>query len=1136
MNAFETECIWDHFYVFDGDSVYSPLVAAYSGIYPSSGPEILPEITTHSGKAFLYFYSDAAYNMSGFNFTYTVNGCPHNCSTRGQCVGGRCFCTGPWEGQYCQLPLCKTSCQHGSCSGNYCICEPGYTGRDCSILLERGWWEAVPDGPPRALHAALVARDSMWVVGGLDFFHQQLPVVRFDFTTKQWKDMFMHGTQPLGRSGHSLVHYQDKLYMYGGQLSINGSVVAELWSFDLDRNTWKLVLRGGGECAAELCSPLEASGHTATLVGDLMVVVFGHHPTYGYLNTVQHYNFSSGQWELVATRGAIVKGGYGHSSTYDRVTQRIYVYGGYHSTGTEAALTDFIYAYNPWERVWMILTPSQSPRYLHASVFLHGLILVIGGTTRPHNDQCFSSEILTYDIVANSWQTLTFPSTTGDSRHIGRYGHAAVAYNDTVYVFGGFNGEILGSMYRFTPGRCEIYHDPKSCSAAAPGVKCVWQFEQRQCKPFSLLTTTVVAPPRGRALNLTALCGRLTSCPSCLENTFGCVWCGSGCQHARCHSPDLKLWVQEVRDTEQCEPSESSNCDKLHNCHACHTEYRCGWQHKERCINFVRDSGNSTTAVSAEEETPADGYRAKCELPCHLRTSCINCTEGPCMWCSGLHRCVEANSYPASFPLGQCMEWTTHPHKCPGLDCGNLQSCEQCQQNPHCGWCDGGQGTGLGRCMRGSDTGPLRWDSQRYVPDTSLCSRWHFTSCPLCQCNGHSSCVANTSLCIQPCRDLTEGSNCQQCMAGYYGNPVNGGNCTACFCHGHGDLCQRDTGTCYCTTKGINGKHCNRCDETNHYVGNPSVEGGSCFYILNIDFQYTFNMSKAEDRYYTSINFMNTPSKSDVDVDFTLSCSERALANISVASSAMAERMVRELERCEEPLKVRFSHAEHLLGVANTTFYVYVFGFNTPLMIQVSFSQHRTLDLLQFFITFSSCFLTLLVLAAGLWKVKQKYDLYRRRQGVVLQRLFVELEQMASRPFATVSIEIDRDTCISSTQEDGRKKNHPTPIALEPLADNRAAILSLILVLPSGDDCYTPVGQSGLAIASALVSLGGFSGVQGNKAGCMDRSDLLHGQDTTTTSVVRYCDQGAWTDLICSMDKTPPPQLAGIVIRVHGPI
>ncbi|UYV81292.1 hypothetical protein LAZ67_20000677 [Cordylochernes scorpioides] len=38
--------------------------------------------------------------------------------------------------------------------------------------------------------------------------------------------------------------------------------------------------------------------------------------------------------------------------------------------------------------------------------------------------------------------------------------------------------------------------------------------------------------------------------------------------------------------------------------------------------------------------------------------------------------------------------------------------------------------------------------------------------------------------------------------------------------------------------------------------------------------------------------------------------------------------------------------------------------------------------------------------------------------------------------------------------------------------------------------------------------------------GCMDRSDLFHGQNTTT-SVGWYCDQGAWTDLICSMDKKP---------------
>lgn len=52
-------------------------------------------------------------------------------------------------------------------------------------------------------------------------------------------------------------------------------------------------------------------------------------------------------------------------------------------------------------------------------------------------------------------------------------------------------------------------------------------------------------------------------------------------------------------------------------------------------------------------------------------------------------------------------------------------------------------------------------------------------------------------------------------------------------------------------------------------------------------------------------------------------------------------------------------------------------------------------------------------------------------------------------------------------------QNSPSPIALEPCCGNQAAVLSLLVRLPTGGECYTPVGQSaGLAIASALVTLG----------------------------------------------------------------
>ena len=55
---------------------------------------------------------------------------------------------------------------------------------------------------------------------------------------------------------------------------------------------------------------------------------------------------------------------------------------------------------------------------------------------------------------------------------------------------------------------------------------------------------------------------------------------------------------------------------------------------------------------------------------------------------------------------------------------------------------------------------------------------------------------------------------------------------------------------------------------------------------LAIDYQFTFNLSKSDDKHLTGINFKNTPTKMDVDVDFSITCSVPAkvifrLMNIS---------------------------------------------------------------------------------------------------------------------------------------------------------------------------------------------------------------------------------------------------------------
>ena len=62
---------------------------------------------------------------------------------------------------------------------------------------------------------------------------------------------------------------------------------------------------------------------------------------------------ASGSWSLVNTTGAVVKGGYGHSSVYDELTGMILVHGGYHSMSAATyLLTDALYEFNPNTSAW----------------------------------------------------------------------------------------------------------------------------------------------------------------------------------------------------------------------------------------------------------------------------------------------------------------------------------------------------------------------------------------------------------------------------------------------------------------------------------------------------------------------------------------------------------------------------------------------------------------------------------------------------------------------------------------------------------------------------------------------------------------------------------------------------------------
>ncbi|XP_070762831.1 laminin subunit beta-1a [Enoplosus armatus] len=122
--------------------------------------------------------------------------------------------------------------------------------------------------------------------------------------------------------------------------------------------------------------------------------------------------------------------------------------------------------------------------------------------------------------------------------------------------------------------------------------------------------------------------------------------------------------------------------------------------------------------------------------------------------------------------------------------------------------------------------------------DHCLPGHWGFPTCRPCFCNGHAdNCDPNTGRCTN-CRDHSTGHTCDRCMDGYYGNPVlgSGDHCRPCLCpDGPGSL-RQFAGSCYrgddsqqaiclCNT-GYRGARCDECSPG--YYGNPGEVGGQC--------------------------------------------------------------------------------------------------------------------------------------------------------------------------------------------------------------------------------------------------------------------------------------------------------------------
>ncbi|AEO54674.1 hypothetical protein MYCTH_2297483 [Thermothelomyces thermophilus ATCC 42464] len=205
----------------------------------------------------------------------------------------------------------------------------------------RQWSRALPPGPRpsgRYGHSLNILGSKIYIFGGQVEGYFMNDLTAFDLNQLQnpnnrWEMLLPNsdsGVQPPGkvppaRTNHTMVTFNDKLYLFGGT---NGfQWFNDVWSYDPVTNTWSLL-----DCIGYIPCPRE--GHAAALVDDVMYVFGGRTEDGSDLGDLAAFRITTRRWYTFQNMGPSPSPRSGHSMT--TVGKTIVVVGGEPSSATTA--------------------------------------------------------------------------------------------------------------------------------------------------------------------------------------------------------------------------------------------------------------------------------------------------------------------------------------------------------------------------------------------------------------------------------------------------------------------------------------------------------------------------------------------------------------------------------------------------------------------------------------------------------------------------------------------------------------------------------------------------------------------------------------------------------------------------------
>ncbi|XP_052866120.1 LOW QUALITY PROTEIN: kelch domain-containing protein 3 [Anopheles cruzii] len=273
------------------------------------------------------------------------------------------------------------------------------------------WIINLDGGPRRVNHASVAVGDVIYSFGGYctgeDYrSNSAIDVHGLNTHSMRWSSIppmedengvpCKYPEVPFQRYGHTAVAFEKKVYLWGGR---NDEIVCDiLFCFDTATRKWSSPPVTG-------TVPGARDGHSACVYGARMYIFGGFEESIDKFSCDVYYlDLRTMHWTYVNTLGEPPSYRDFHSATV--VNERMYVFGG---------RSDAVAPYHSQEEIYC-----PKIKYL--------------------------------DFKTECWQT---PKTTGEIP-LGRRSHSAFTYNNKIYIFAGYNGNLdmhFNDLYCFDPDR-----------------------------------------------------------------------------------------------------------------------------------------------------------------------------------------------------------------------------------------------------------------------------------------------------------------------------------------------------------------------------------------------------------------------------------------------------------------------------------------------------------------------------------------------------------------------------------------------------------------------------------------------------------------------------------------------------------